>query len=190
MKKRYLKPKITSRKITSQLASRRSLTDSFDGLLELDTSLLAVYCCGSACMPGDTRILLGNGDSRKISELGPGDTVLSWDIGKNTPAINTVAKVLKYQGKDGYILVNNILKLTPNHHVWVNHAEWDEAKRLKPGDIMRGPDGKDVRVVSLEKTEGSFKVYNLVMKHNNHNFFAENLLVHNAERFLATSNCS
>ncbi|MFA5136808.1 MAG: Hint domain-containing protein [Patescibacteria group bacterium] len=188
MKKKYIKPKITAKKIVSQLASRRLFSDSFDGLLELDTSLLAQSCCGTSCMPGKTNVLLKGGKTKMISRIKKGDCVISWEIQKNAPTANTVAKVLIYEGKDGYVVINDSLTVTPNHHIWVNHAEWEEARRLRLGDMIVDSLGNEVVVSKLERREGAGKVYNLIMKNKNHNFFAENVLVHNAERLLASHN--
>lgn len=74
------------------------------------------------------------------------------------------------------------IRLTPDHKVFCKN-EWVEAKDLKPGDALRG--GVVESVTPLAERED---VYDLQVE--NHNFFANGILVHNCgEIFMHEDSC-
>jgi len=69
-----------------------------------------------------------------------------------------------------------VIKPTPDHEFYLS-GKWVEAKDLKVYDELLDLDLKKVKILSIEELAGD-TVYNFTVRHN-HNYFAENILVHN-----------
>jgi hypothetical protein len=70
---------------------------------------------------------------------------------------------------------------TVDHPFWlVNERDWVRAGNLFLGDLLLDEEGKEVKIASIEEKIGEVTVYNFEVEEN-HNYFAEGILVHNAD---------
>lgn len=146
------------------------------------------------CFLAGTKIPMADGSYKNIEDVEIGDIVVSYDEEKSNIVNSEVSFVFKHNSEEmdeGYLIVNNILKVTPNHPLFIN-GRWIEARNLKIGDQLYNINTEKVLVTSIEKVSGQVPTYNLEIN-NYHTYFAENILVHNKQtippngRWLATS---
>ena len=140
--------------------------------------------CSYSCFTGNTAILLYNGSKEDIDKVRLGDILLSVNekTGKKikTEVVKTfVHPILHYPY---YLVINNILNVTPNHPIYVD-GKWEHAGEIKVGDILEGINGK-ITVKSIKKIYKNVPTYNLEVSgvgntSIGHNYFAEGILVHN-----------
>lgn len=69
------------------------------------------------------------------------------------------------------------LRCTPDHKIYTPHRGYVEAQELNPDDIVIFDDGSH-GVVVVSKLEETSDVYDITVE-DNHNFFADGVLVHN-----------
>lgn len=93
---------------------------------------------------------------------------------------------------DEYLVINNSLKVTPEHQVYLNE-EWKAAGEIKVGDWLKGADpvrgeasngadGAAVEVFAVERVRASrLRVYNIIVG-KYHTYIADNYFVHNEEK--------
>jgi intein/homing endonuclease len=55
---------------------------------------------------------------------------------------------------------SEVIKVTPEHPLWVYGRGWTEAGKLRPGDGLVTASGSVVAVGDIARREGRFKVYN------------------------------
>ncbi|MBD3238418.1 MAG: hypothetical protein GF332_02145 [Candidatus Moranbacteria bacterium] len=129
------------------------------------------------CFPGYTKVLTANGEEKQIKDIEIGDQVLTR---KNLHDSNLVKARIKNKTQvkvDGYININDRLKITPEHYLYLN-ARWQRADKVKVGDNLLDKDGKEVKVKKIEWRKDKQVFYNLEIEHK-HTFFAQNIWVHN-----------
>jgi len=154
------------------------------------------------CFTGDTKISLSNGDIKNIEDVVPGDEICTYDLEKNEivfcQVVNVfsklVNKIVHYQFDNG-----ESLKCTIDHPIYVVEKGWcsfdnnesnskysldKPVQSIKVGDIVKLQNGES-KLLKVEVIEGDVKVYNLIDIEKNHNFFANNILVHNRFCFVA-----
>ncbi|MBT3817370.1 MAG: hypothetical protein HOE80_04160 [Candidatus Magasanikbacteria bacterium] len=129
------------------------------------------------CFSGDTKILMEDGSEKKIEEIQSGDTVLTFLDEKENLLVRGKVTSVHNVKVAGYLILNENLKITPNHILYVND-EWKEAGLIQIGDILRNRDGNEEKVYSIEWQKGEFDVYNLEID-TYHTFIAEGIWVHN-----------
>lgn len=136
----------------------------------------------AACFLPGTQIVLADNTTREIQKIKVGDMVATYNVRKEILEKERVAQVLIHPDtQEGYLIINGYLKVTFNHHFLVNGKEWQRADTLKVGDSLVNSSGKKVVVQSIQKVllNGTLTTYNLELEGQNHNYFAEDLLVHN-----------
>jgi len=88
------------------------------------------------CFPEDTKISLINNKTKYINDIIIGDIIKSFD--NNQIIENEVTETFKrpYKGELINLQLENdtILKLTPEHPVFIKNKGWIEAKNIKPND--------------------------------------------------------
>lgn len=178
--KKYIKPKIKAKTIKhSFFLSDYRIFDSFDDLLVPNVFAASSGCSSCCCFVKGTKILMTDSTTKEIQDIKPGDSVFSYDLDKKTLRKDTVTDTKAHlETKDGYLLINNTLKVTCNHIMYVNN-EWKKAHHIKKNDILLSSKGEQIVVHSLKTVSGTYDVYNLHLKNENHNFFADGLLAHN-----------
>jgi len=178
--KKYYSPRLKQKKISLNFFTRNSRWD-FGSMFE--TSILYAYCdpdpnCSRTCFLAGTKIHLSNSLDKSIEHMKPGDVIKSYSFKESKFIKNKVLELLIHKNLNGYLLINNEIKVTEEHLFW-NTKEWVRAKDLKIGDKIFNIQGTNTKISKIRKINGTNKVYNLHLEVSPHNYFAENLLVHN-----------
>jgi site-specific DNA-adenine methylase len=150
----------------------------------------------SECVPGGTMIATPRG-TIPIESIQVGDVVLGYDGGRVVPAEVTGTKVSDTTSE--LVRVSDTL-LTPNHPVWTREHGYIPAGHLEIGDTIavlenladepgfsilfrrhefRECQSSHPQGVSVQCPTLAVRVYNL--ETSTHNYFANNLLVHNCD---------
>lgn len=131
---------------------------------------------GGGCFVKGTRILMSDGNSKNIENVKTGDYVLTRDL-QNNILIKAKVTGTHQATEDGYLIVNNNIKVTANHKLWVNN-DWHEAGSIQIGDKLVNSKGIEVTANSIEWQRDIVEVYNLEVE-KYHTYFADNVWVHN-----------
>ena len=134
------------------------------------------------CFVAGTDITLANGDHKNIENVVVGEEVLTYNEETGTTEAGTVGE-LKQHEVDSVVrltLENSIIIVTTAEHpFYVNNKGWVKAGDLEMGDECKKEDGSDSFISTVEIIEEVHTVYNLLSVSDNHNFFANGILVHN-----------
>lgn len=142
------------------------------------------YCngsgvCTAVCFLSGTKISMADGSLKDIENVAIGDMVKSYDFAsrKNTSA--RVNSLIRHQAEEsnGYLVINNLLRVTPNHEIFIN-GYWQEIGKAKIGDVLRNEFGQPVIIFSIEKLGEKVPTYNLEIDAY-HNYYADYIMVHN-----------
>lgn len=136
------------------------------------------------CFLAGTKVLMADGHNKEIEAIKNNDEVASYDfVNKKLVNKKVVVSVNHVDYSGGYFLINNLLKVTGNHPLWVNNKKWTKADEVKIGDILLSSNKQSIIVHSVNYVRGVYTVYNLSIEGPYHNYFAENILVHNKPKF-------
>jgi hypothetical protein len=144
------------------------------------------------CLVGDSMIHTDGGLIRMdilIEKLNQGIPykALSYDYGHNRLVFNTILNGIKTK-KDSKTLyievvggddVSSHIECTSDHKFY-NCGEYVEACNLKIGDVLCDSSLKDIIITNIRDSVYNHDVYDIEVE-NAHNFFANNMLVHNCE---------
>jgi hypothetical protein len=135
----------------------------------------------SGCFLAGTHVRMADGTLKAIETIRPGDIVLSYDLMSNQAVPETVTELLVHpETLDGYLVINNRLNVTGNHLMWAaSRNAWIRADHLMVGDQFVGADGTRETIHSISHVDGTYTTYNLHLTGDNHNYFSEDILVHN-----------
>jgi predicted lipid-binding transport protein (Tim44 family) len=137
---------------------------------------------GGGCFLADTPIVRANGSRVAISALRPGDCVLAFTPTEGI-VTTTVRQILTHE-VDDYLVVtteNAVLRVTPEHPIYVGWGSFREAGTLCAGDRIFSLNGKRLAPTVVDRVERVKKrrlVYNLHTALP-HTFFAAGIAVHN-----------
>jgi len=139
------------------------------------------YASYVSCFLAGTKILLANGSYKQIQDIRPGETIMSYDLLHQQAVPETVTELLTHPNtKGGYLILNNRLNVTGNHLMWIaNRNAWVHAEDLTVGDMLTHSNGSRETIASITHVNGTNTTYNLHLTGDNHNYFAEGVLVHN-----------
>ncbi len=129
---------------------------------------------GGTCFLPDTLIKTKNGE-KMIKDIRKGDIVLSYNEKSDKYEYNKVTKTFEHI-TNSYLLINNKLKVTPNHPMHIN-GKWQEIGSAKIGDKIKTLSGEET-IFSIKEVDGDVEVYNLEVE-GDHNYIAEGYLAHN-----------
>ncbi|MGC9539865.1 Hint domain-containing protein, partial [Streptomyces sp. UG1] len=142
---------------------------------------------------GTTEVLMADGSTRKIKDVGIGDKVLATDPGTGETKAETVTAEIRGTGLKHLVKVTIDIEggktasvtATDGHPFWVPElGQWIDATDLAPGERLRTTDGNDVRITKVQRwTTLAATVYNLtVSKVHTYYVVAGNtpVLVHNS----------
>ncbi len=138
------------------------------------------YAQGYYCFLSGTKILLANGTYKEIQDIVPGDEVLSYNTQTGKTIKEKVEKLIIHKNILGrYLTINDTLKVTANHPIYLN-GSWQEAGKAKIGDKLVNSNGQVITITSITISgEGVNNLYNLHLVGSDHNYFAQDILVHN-----------
>ena len=169
-------------------------TDTY--MINGSTALNSFVTHNSPCFVEGTPILLEDGTYLNIENVKVGDKVLSFDFRKNetksSSVLNIFSKkvneVVKYKFESGKELIATI-----DHPIYVINKGWssyssslsnrlytleEEVKQIEIGDVVKLYNETQV-LINVEVSEGEYTVYNLSEVKNYHNYYANDVLVHN-----------
>ena len=112
-----------------------------------------------------------------IESLKKGDLVKSYDTKVEAKVDSEVTETFLHENHDGYLVINENIKTTSNHPFYSN-GDWVDAGELSVGDKILHVVGLEHTVESTENYDDTIDVYNIEVD-GNHNYYAENYLVHN-----------
>jgi hypothetical protein len=132
---------------------------------------------GGGCFLAGAPITMADGSTKPIEEIRAGDFVLAYDEIAKQMKPDKVREVHKPVEVPFYLVVNQSMKLTPNHRV-LSKGEWVEIGQLAVGDTLTAPGGKAVPIEKIEKVEGKVTVYNFAVNPYE-TYVANGVIVHN-----------
>lgn len=155
------------------------------------------------CFLKDTKILLNNSEYKNIQDLSENDILKSSnirDLDNNNVDIeyllnwytkdfsnvssDTKVKELYKHSTEQYYIINDELKLTPEHLLFVKENdiyEWYSAKNIKIGYELLNSENKFIKVERIEKVNKKADVYNIKIE-GTMNYYADNYLVHGSSK--------
>jgi hypothetical protein len=155
------------------------------------------------CFLKDTKILLENSEWKNIQDLSKDYLLKSLNIHNldNNNAdieylMNWYTKDFKGESSDTkvielyknsteqYYIINDVLKITPEHLLFVKKNtiyEWYPAKNIKVGYELFNSDNKFVKVESIEIVDEKVDVYNIKIE-GTMNYYTDNFLVHGSSK--------
>ena len=136
-----------------------------------------------SCFIAGTSISLGNGDYKNIEDVSQGETVITYNetTGLNETGIvgsiteHQVSSVIKLLFVDGTSITT-----TPEHPFFIE-GQWVKAGELQVGNNTHKLNGSKLAISEIKLIEEPHTVYNLLDVGNNHNFYANETLVHNKQ---------
>lgn len=134
------------------------------------------------CFIAGTTVTLEDGSLKVIEDVKEGEKILTFNTEKWNAEPGTVEKIVELDAYNTLKITfddNTEIICTPDHPFLVLGEGWPEAKHLKVGDTCIKKDKQETKIVSIEESEGLIKVYNLLSVADNHNFYANGILVHN-----------
>jgi len=124
--------------------------------------------------------------TRNIEDIVVGDHVKAFDETTGQVVDSRVTHVFVHPDTRGYYRVNDTLKVTGNHPMWVldgsgpmaNSGAWVEVKDLVVGDRMLHLNGSAIEVRTIQKIDEVVTTYNFEVE-KVHTYFADSYLCHN-----------
>ncbi len=132
---------------------------------------------GGGCFLAGTEILLEDGSVKPIEKIVAGDRILTKSSELSKELIGATVTQTFIHRVDGYMIVNDKIKVTPVHRMFVNGG-WQMIGEAKVGDMLLDRDGKPVRINSITWVHEPVTVYNFEVE-DLHTYFADGLYVHN-----------
>jgi hypothetical protein len=134
------------------------------------------------CFPAGTKITLSDNSLKNIEDVMVGENVLTYNEETGFNETGVVGDLKKHE-------VSSVIKLTfdgektiittNEHPFFVKDKGWVKANELQSNDICKTDISEDIKILSVELLEETHTVYNLLSVSDNHNFYANNILVHN-----------
>ncbi|NMC35645.1 hypothetical protein GYA49_01230 [Candidatus Beckwithbacteria bacterium] len=132
---------------------------------------------GGGCFGAGTRVLMADGTEKPIEDIKTDDWILTRTSENDHNLVKAQVSGIHHVTETGYLLVNNHLKVTPNHKLFIN-GTWQEASYLQTGSKLLSNTGKEETVRSIEFIRDQIQVYNLSVDHYQ-TYFADGVWVHN-----------
>ena len=111
----------------------------------------------ASCFLAGTQIEMSDGSLKNIEDISLGDSVKSYDESTGMWKTGTVSEVFHHspdEMTDYYLLINNDLRVTPNHPIYVD-GEWISAGELEIGDVYDGN-----TITSIKQVHNQVPTYN------------------------------
>ncbi|GAA1392376.1 hypothetical protein GCM10009639_23890 [Kitasatospora putterlickiae] len=140
--------------------------------------------------PADTEVVMADGSRKKISEVQPGDKVLSGDGDGEATTSAPVTEVITTESDKAFVRIavadgdrTEELTSTENHPFWsASQERWVEAAALEPGASLRTTDGRSVVVTGVTPFTDHERTYDLTVERTHAYFVVIGdvaVLVHN-----------
>lgn len=132
------------------------------------------------CFLSGTHINTPSG-TRDIQELTGGDHIISYNMQTHKQESSTISYIDIVQ-REGYYLINNILKVTAEHPFYTkenNKLLIKKTEELKPWDILINDTNTNIMISWIVYYTGTITAYNIINVEPNNNYYANSILVHN-----------
>ena len=150
----------------------------------LSTSYVTNFKDGAelgGCFVGGTKINMSDGGQKNIEDINVGDEIKTLASETSETRANSIIQGVSSHLVDGYLLINDKLKVTPEHKIYLN-GSWELAGEAKVGDYLIDFENKKELISSIKYIKSrDIKVYNIVVGRF-HTYFADGYYVHNAEK--------
>jgi len=152
-----------------------------DSLFSIDgpnVDNVTIYWLEGTCFLAGTKITMADGSLKNIEDIEAGDVVRSYDDVSGSFVDSCVKKLLSYSKDrmtDYYVVINDELRVTPNHRLFVNDR-WVEAGKLSVGDVLFDVADRKVSLFSVEKRFLKELSFDLLLESGNA-YFADGFLV-------------
>jgi intein/homing endonuclease len=136
----------------------------------------------TACFTAGTEITLSNGDVKNIEDVIVGEGVLTYNEMSGKQEVGVVGKLKQHEVYSVIKLIFDnevVITTTSEHPFFVDSKGWVTAGNLELHDVCKKVNGDTSILTSIEVLEKSHLVYNLLSVSENHNFYANGILVHN-----------
>lgn len=134
------------------------------------------------CFIAGTKITLINGDVKNIEDVVVGEEVLTYNEQREINEKGIVGDLKKHEINSVIRLTfddENIITTTQEHPFFVEGKGWVKAGELQSLDVCKKVDGSGSFISRIEILHETHTVYNLLSVSENHNFYANGILVHN-----------
>ena len=175
-------------------------TDTY--MISGSTAFNAVVSHNAPCFVAGTQILLEDGTTKNIEDVVIGDSIISFDLKNHESKISKVLnifskkvdKIVEYEFLNG-----GILRATLDHPIFVVDKGWssyseelsnslykldEPVKKIELNDFVK-LHNEVVQLINVKLIEEEHIVYNLSEIDTFHNYFANNVLVHNRTCFIS-----
>ena len=137
------------------------------------------------CFLAGTKILMADESYKNIEDVAVGDRVMSFDETAVELKPGIVTETFVHENISGYLIINNKLKVTSNHPLFVNN-EWKNAGDANIGDYLLNKDNKPLLIESVEYVDEIVTVYNFDVEKIDTYYAEDNYLVHNQDETIYT----
>lgn len=174
-------------------------TDTY--IINGSTAFNSIVSYNSPCFVAGTKIQMEDGTTKNIEDVVIGDSILSFNFNSNETKVSKVLnvfskkidKIVVYEFDNG-----GTLKSTTDHPIFVNGKGWssydnllsntlytigEPVQKIEIGDSVKLMN-KNVILDKITVVNEETKVYNLSEVEINHNYFANDVLVHNRACFV------
>jgi hypothetical protein len=134
------------------------------------------------CFIAGTQIILFDGSVKNIEDVNVGEKVLTYNEVSLTNEAGVVGALSKHEVSSVVRLTldnSNIITTTSEHPFFVHGKGWIKAGELEELDTCMKVDGSESIISTVETLQETQTVYNLLSVSDNHNFYANGILVHN-----------
>ena len=186
------KSSITSRYLGSKLqsANYNTFTPSGSQITYLNGELSGSIISGSEqeltttifCFTAGTQISMADNSIKNIEDIIAGESVLTYNETININEEGIVGNISSHEVESILTLTFNngvVINTTEEHPFFVKEKGWTIASNLETSDVCQDINGNDVILTSTTTQNETHTVYNLLSVSNNHNFYANEILVHN-----------
>ena len=136
----------------------------------------------SFCFTAGTQISMADNSIKNIEDVTAGESVLTYNETININEEGTVGDISSHEVESIITITFNngiVINTTEEHPFFVKEKGWTIASDLEISDVCQGVNGNDVVISSILSQNGTYTVYNLLSISNHHNFYANEILVHN-----------
>ena len=144
------------------------------------------YDNSPGCFVAGTEIALANGDTKNIEDIISGEELITWNESKQITEVGTVGGLDVIENVGMVIVLDfdngSTLKVTEHHpfyHIDGENVGLIDAAELRKGFEVYQLDGGTAKVVSIKEEQGLYTVYNITNVSGNHNYYVNEILVHN-----------
>lgn len=174
-------------------------TDTY--IISGSTDFHSLITHNAPCFVAGTQISLFGGGYKNVEDIQVNDTVLSFNFGNEKVEPQKVKGIGSKEVKQTVIYTfedNTILRCTIDHPLYSKEQGWISkspdytlgkygltTKESEVGFKIQKQNGSEVEITAIEVVDEPTIVYNVNVVEQNHNFFANEFLVHNRRCFVS-----